>query len=87
MPIMSRLMLGTKSLAGEVWTLVLWVALEAAVIIICACIPTIRPLFRTVSGKSAHTTGSSYGKLGNSNFRKREDSSTELTHMDAVHVP
>ncbi|OCL08125.1 hypothetical protein AOQ84DRAFT_268068, partial [Glonium stellatum] len=36
----------------ETWTLVLWVAIETNIIIICACIPSLRPLFRTWLGKS-----------------------------------
>ncbi|KAF2245418.1 hypothetical protein BU26DRAFT_607669 [Trematosphaeria pertusa] len=30
----------------SIWTLVLWVAIECCVIIVCACVPSLRPLFR-----------------------------------------
>lgn len=40
----------------SIWTLVLWVAVECCVIIACACIPSIRPIFRKLSDKSFGST-------------------------------
>jgi hypothetical protein len=40
----------------SIWTLVLWVAVECCVIIICACIPSMRPIFRKLSDKPFGST-------------------------------
>jgi hypothetical protein len=40
----------------SIWTLVLWVAVECCVIIMCACIPSMRPIFRKLSDKSFGST-------------------------------
>jgi hypothetical protein len=56
----------------SIWTLVLWVAVECCIIIACACIPSMRPIFRKLSDKpfgstfpslfSRRNRGSSSGK-------------------------
>ncbi|KAF2707637.1 hypothetical protein K504DRAFT_435490 [Pleomassaria siparia CBS 279.74] len=43
-------------LTWEIWTLVMWVAIECNVIITCACIPSLRPLFRKLVGNSVSGT-------------------------------
>ncbi|KAL5115577.1 hypothetical protein ACEQ8H_006553 [Pleosporales sp. CAS-2024a] len=40
----------------SIWTLVLWVAVECCVVITCACIPSMRPIFRKLSDKTSAST-------------------------------
>jgi hypothetical protein len=54
----------------EVWTLVMWVAIECSVIIICACIPSLRPLFCKLLGESAGSTFPSLRRWGRSESSK-----------------
>ncbi|PVH96577.1 hypothetical protein DM02DRAFT_617120 [Periconia macrospinosa] len=71
---LSKLGTGTD-LTWELWTLVLWVAIECCIIITCACIPSLRPLGKKITGspfgssfptifsrgRSANKSGKSYG--------------------------
>jgi hypothetical protein len=56
----------------SVWTLVLWVVVECCVTIICACIPSMRPIFRKLSDKSYGSTFPSLFSMRNRNPSSRK---------------
>ncbi|KAL4810607.1 hypothetical protein BDV18DRAFT_155220 [Aspergillus unguis] len=68
----------------------IWSSIESSVGIICACLPTLRPLIRAVNSRWLSTTGSSSGKTVSSypkfQFRTRPNKPSHRTTEDEIQL-